>query len=82
MLAKLFGYVLSLSTITYQQNSVRTSQTFFAMYTAYKFNVQMWKMWTIWGLFQCYFATFKQKSIRIIQKLCSFGCKSYFMCKL
>jgi len=28
MLAKFFGYVLSLSKITYQQKSVRTSQTF------------------------------------------------------
>ena len=40
MLAKFFGYVLSLSKITYQQKSVRISQTFFAIYV-YKFNVQM-----------------------------------------
>jgi len=32
MLAKFFGYVLSLSNITYQQKSVRISQTFFAIY--------------------------------------------------
>jgi len=54
---------------------------FFATYI-YKSNVQMWKMWTNWMLCQCYFATFKQNSIRIIQKLHAFGCKSYFMCEL
>jgi len=32
MLAKLFGYVLSLSKITYPQKSVRNNQTFFAIY--------------------------------------------------
>jgi len=32
MLAKFFGYVFSLSKITYQQKSVRISQTFFAIY--------------------------------------------------
>jgi len=32
MLAKFFGYVLPLSKITYQQKSVRISQTFFAIY--------------------------------------------------
>jgi len=32
MLAKFFGYVLSLSKITYQQKSVGISQTFFAIY--------------------------------------------------
>jgi len=81
MLAKFFGYVLSLSKITYQQKSVRISQTFFAIYV-YKFNVQMWKMWIIWVLCRCYFATFTQNSIRIIQKYYAFSCKSYFMRRL
>jgi len=31
MLARFFGYVPSLSKITYQQKSVRSSQTFFAI---------------------------------------------------
>jgi len=39
MLAKFFGYALLLSEITYQQKSVRISQTF--LFYIYKFNVQM-----------------------------------------
>jgi len=31
--------------------------------------------WIIWVLFQCYFATFEQKSIHIIKTLYNFSCK-------
>jgi len=41
MLAKIFGYVLSLLKITYRQKSVRISQTFFAVGYIHKFNVPM-----------------------------------------
>ena len=48
----------------------------------YKFTAQMWKMWIILMFFQYYFALFEQNSIRIIQNVYNFSCKSYFMCKL
>jgi len=43
MLAKFFGYVLSLSKITYQQKSVRISQTFFAMYISLTYKCELFK---------------------------------------
>jgi len=52
------------------------------LFYIYKFNVQMWKMFIIWVLCQCYFATFEQNSFRIIQKRYNFRCMSYYMCKL
>jgi len=48
MLAKFFGYVLSLSKITYQQKSVRISQTFFAMYISLTYKCEKCE------LFKCF----------------------------
>ena len=48
MLAKFFGYVFSLSKITYQQKSVRISQTSFAIYISLTYKCEKCE------LFECF----------------------------
>jgi len=79
MLAKFFRYTLSLSKKLTSKNQFASAKLL--LFYMYKFNVETWKMFIIWVLYQCYFATFEQNSFRNIQKLCNFSCMSYYMCK-
>ena len=61
MLAKFFGYVLSLSKITYQQKSVRISQTFLLfMFISLTYKCEKF------GLFECFANTISLRLNKIL----------------